>query len=204
MKMKEICEATELTERAVRFYVQEQLVTPHAQRRGGRTWLDFSETDVERLQAIAVLRKAGFTIEEIRSMGLNFQKNAPDAAFALRRRLREAIDSYERLSSVDTVQADSLEHYAALLEKEVHGQPVPPSDQIRFCLSDCSDKIEWLCMLGMVYLFWRVYVYLVDQLFFITNILILVMPFVILPLPLALILGSKAGKWLCCHFEYIP
>lgn len=69
MKMKEICEATGLTERAVRFYVQEQLVMPHTQRRGGRTWLDFSETDVERLRAIAVLRKAGFTIEEIRSMG---------------------------------------------------------------------------------------------------------------------------------------
>ena len=204
MKMKEICEATGLTERAVRFYVQEQLLTPHAQRRGGRTWLDFSAADVERLQAIAVLRRAGFTIEEIRSMSLDFQKNAPDAAFALRRRLREAIDSYERLSSVDTVQADSLEHYAALLEEEVRRQPVPPSDQVRYCLSGWSDKIEWLCMLSMVYLFWCVYVWLVDQLFFIRNILILIMPFVILPFPVALILGSKAGKWLCRHFEYIP
>ena len=42
MKMKEVCTATGLTERAVRFYVQEQLVTPQSQQRGGRTWLDFS------------------------------------------------------------------------------------------------------------------------------------------------------------------
>ena len=42
MKMKEVCAATGLTERAVRFYVQEKLVSPLAQRRGGRTWLDFS------------------------------------------------------------------------------------------------------------------------------------------------------------------
>ena len=40
--------------------------------------------------------------------------------------------------------------------------------------------------------------------FFITNILIFLMPFVILFLPAALILGSKAGKWLCRHFEYVP
>ena len=59
-------------------------------------------------------------------------------------------------------------------------------------------------MLGMVYLFWRVYAWGMDQMFFITNILIFLMPFVILFLPAALILGSKAGKWLCRHFEYVP
>ena len=35
MKMKEVCAATGLTERAVRFYVQEGLAAPDAQRRGG-------------------------------------------------------------------------------------------------------------------------------------------------------------------------
>ena len=108
MKMKEVCAATGLTERAVRFYVQEQLVSPQSQRRGGRTWLDFSEADVERLRAIATLRKAGFTVDEIRSMGRDFQNNAPAAAFALRRRLQEAIDAYERLRHIDTAQAEDL------------------------------------------------------------------------------------------------
>ena len=70
MKMKEVCAATGLTERAVRFYVQEGLAAPDAQRRGGRTWLDFSPADVERLKAIATLRRAGFTVEELRAMGL--------------------------------------------------------------------------------------------------------------------------------------
>ena len=95
MKMKEVCMATGLTERAVRFYVQEQLVFPQSQRRGGRTWLDFSQVDVDRLKAISVLRKAGFTIGEIRSMVLDFQKNAPDASFALRRRLQHPRDAQE-------------------------------------------------------------------------------------------------------------
>ena len=91
MKIKEVCVQTGLTERAVRFYVQEKLVVPLAQRRGGRTWLDFSPADVDRLKAISTLRKAGFTLEEIRSMTHDFRKNAPEAAFALRQRLRESI-----------------------------------------------------------------------------------------------------------------
>ena len=138
MKMKEVCAATGLTERAVRFYVQEQLVSPQSQRRGGRTWLDFSDADVERLRAIGTLRKAGFTIDEIRSMGRDFQNNAPAVAFALRRRLQEAIDSYERLRRIDTAQVDDLEGYAALLEREVRGQPLPDSDRLE-CLVENSN-----------------------------------------------------------------
>ncbi|MGN8895810.1 MerR family transcriptional regulator [Flavonifractor sp. HCP28S3_F3] len=213
MKMKEICEATGLTERAVRFYVQEQLVMPHTQRRGGRTWLDFSETDVERLRAIAVLRKAGFTIEEIRSMGLDYQKNAPAAAFALRQRLRAAIDSYERVSSADAAQADNLENYAALLEREVACRNLPSTDQY-----SPAARLNWesiwenLCMILAVILALRLYACLVNalsgfsDLFFYAfmNILVLILPFVIFVLPIALVLGSKAGKWLYQHFEYIP
>ena len=204
MKMKEVCTQTGLTERAVRFYVQEQLVLPQAQRRGGRTWLDFSPADIDRLKAIVTLRKAGFTVEEIRTMAQDFRKNAPIAAFALQRRLQEAIDAYDKLRFTDTARADDLEDYAALLEREVHRQPLPSSDQVRAGMEGVSDWVEWLCMLGMVYLFWRVYSWGMDQMFFITNILIFLMPFVILFLPAALILGSKAGKWLCRHFEYVP
>ena len=95
MKMKEVCTACGLTERAVRFYVQEGLAAPDAQRRGGRTWLDFSPADVERLKAIATLRRAGFTVEELRAMTKDFPQAAPEAAFALRRRLWERLDAYE-------------------------------------------------------------------------------------------------------------
>ena len=215
MKMKEVCATTGLTERAVRFYVQEQLVSPQSQRRGGRTWLDFSDADVERLRAIGTLRKAGFTIDEIRSMGRDFQNNAPAVAFALRRRLQEAIDSYERLRRIDTAQVDDLEGYAALLEREVRGQPLPDSDRPaarHVDLDAWHDRVEWLLMLGSVFLFWRLYNDMVDllsdrfALLSITfwNPLVYFLLFVILPLPIGLLLGSRAGKWLCRHFEYVP
>ena len=63
-----------------------------------------------------------------------------------------------------------------------------------------------------VFLFWLLYNNIVDLLsdrFALLSIafwnpLVYFLLFVILPLPIALILGSKAGKWLCRHFEYVP
>lgn len=213
MKMKEVCIATGLTERAVRFYVQEQLVIPQSQRRGGRTWLDFSPADVDRLRAIAVLRKAGFTLEEIRSMAQDFPQNAPDAAFALRHRLQAAIDAYDRLRFTDTTQANNLEDYAALLEREVACRSLPSTDQCRPATWLNWESIwENLCMVLAVILAWWLYACLVNalssfsDLFFYVfmNVLVVILPFVVLILPIALVLGSKAGKWLYQHFEYVP
>ena len=212
MKMKEVCARTGLTERAVRFYVQEGLVSPASQRRGGRTWLDFDEADVARLKAVAALRKAGFTLEEIRSMGTDFRQNAPAAAFALRRRLREAIEAHQRLARTDPVQAEDLEGYAALLEREVRDRPLPPSDQKkRPSRLNWPDIVEGVSMAVCALLLFRLYVWLLERLpwppvlyALLTNPLTFFLAFAILPLPVALVLGSRLGKWLCRHFEYVP
>ena len=212
MKMKEVCARTGLTERAVRFYVQEGLVSPTSQRRGGRTWLDFDEADVARLKAVAALRKAGFTLEEIRSMGTDFRQNAPAAAFALRRRLREAIEAHERLARTDPVQAEDLEGYAALLEREVRDRPLPPSDQKkRPSRLNWPDIVEGVSMAVCALAMFRLYVWLLERppwppvlYALLTNPLTFFLAFAILPLPVALVLGSKLGKWLCRHFEYVP
>ena len=210
MKMKEVCAQTGLTERAARFYVQEKLVVPLAQRRGGRTWLDFSPADVDRLKAISTLRKAGFTLEEIRAMIEDFQKNASGAAFSLRQRLQAAIDAYDKLRFTDTAQASGLEDYAALLEREVKGRPIPESDRVH--TGTDSSQVESFCMVWAVYYMFRLYVFLLDHFSDYSvllqaaawNPLVFVLLFVVIPLPIALVLGSKAGKWICRHLEYIP
>ena len=210
MKVKEVCAQTGLTERAVRFYVQEKLVVPLAQRRGGRTWLDFSPADVDRLKAISTLRKAGFTLEEIRAMIEDFQKNASGAAFSLRQRLQAAIDAYDKLRFTDTAQASGLEDYAALLEREVKGRPIPESDRVH--TGTDSSQVESFCMVWAVYYMFRLYVFLLDHFSDYSvllqaaawNPLVFVLLFVVIPLPIALVLGSKAGKWICRHLEYIP
>lgn len=65
MKMKEVCEATGLTERAVRLYCNEGLIEPERTEVRGRVYLEFAERHVEELRQIATLRAAGFSLEEI-------------------------------------------------------------------------------------------------------------------------------------------
>lgn len=69
MKMKEVLEKTGLTDRAVRLYIDEGLALPSIEESySGRKSIDFSESDVERLKNVALLRKAGFSIADIKSM----------------------------------------------------------------------------------------------------------------------------------------
>lgn len=67
MKIKEVTEKTELTERAVRLYVENGLVAPSVNESySGRRNIEFSDEDVKRLKSISVFRKAGFSIAQIK------------------------------------------------------------------------------------------------------------------------------------------
>ncbi len=69
MKMKEVIEKTGLTDRAIRLYIDEGLAIPSIEESySGRKSIDFSEIDVKRLKNIALLRKAGFSIADIKSI----------------------------------------------------------------------------------------------------------------------------------------
>lgn len=68
MKIKEVCKQTGLTERTIRYYVEEALVAPEVSVRNGREYREYSAKDVEELHTIAGLRKLFFTIDEIKDM----------------------------------------------------------------------------------------------------------------------------------------
>ena len=70
MKMKDVIEKTQLTDRAIRLYIENGLVSPScSENYAGRKNIEFSESDVEALKNVATLRKAGFSISEIKLMG---------------------------------------------------------------------------------------------------------------------------------------
>lgn len=49
MKIKQVCEATGLTDRAVRYYIEEGLIAPrYTENYLGRKAFDFSEDDAQR------------------------------------------------------------------------------------------------------------------------------------------------------------
>lgn len=67
-KIKEICELTGLTERAVRLYIEQELITPQVKDGIHNKAYFFSEKDVETLKNISALRNAGFGLSDIKLM----------------------------------------------------------------------------------------------------------------------------------------
>lgn len=69
MKIKTVCELTGLTDRTVRYYIEEGLISPlYTENYLGRKQFAFSEREVAILRDIAVLRKFGFSIAEIKQI----------------------------------------------------------------------------------------------------------------------------------------
>ena len=135
MKIKEVCRQTGLSERTVRFYVEQGLLRPRTYELNGRNYLDFSEADVEALGHVAVLRKAGFSIAQIQQMSGN-----PRAIMACVRELRQALGEQLQLTqhfeqALGALREEDLTSLAALSsglqsyaeEKELPQMDVEPN-----------------------------------------------------------------------------
>lgn len=133
MKMKEVTEKTELTERAVRLYIENGLVAPSVNESySGRRNIEFSDEDVARLKSISVMRKAGFSIAQIKLM-----QNEPEKSKSV---LREFIDSTKQRIETDSeivacltpllsLESLSPEQISRSLEKPViEEKTIPPED----------------------------------------------------------------------------
>ena len=69
MKIKEVIAKTGLTDRAIRLYIENGLVTPENEKSyNGRNNYNFTQADIERFEQIAILRKADFSLEQIKTI----------------------------------------------------------------------------------------------------------------------------------------
>ena len=68
MKIKDVSLMTGLTKKTIRFYESEGLLAPQKTMQNGREFREYSEGDVQRLLDIATLRRARFTVDEIKRM----------------------------------------------------------------------------------------------------------------------------------------
>ena len=126
MKMKTVCEQTGLTDRAVRYYIEEGLIDPeYIENYLGRLAYAFSDQDVAALKDVVVLRKYGFSVAEIRQMQSE-PKTIPSLLGALRTRKCEGIA--EEQSLLDVLLAVDAEQSASVRE-------------LSAALSDAADQI---------------------------------------------------------------
>ncbi len=69
MKIKSVVELTGLSDRTIRYYIEEGLIFPQfTENYLGRKSFNFSQEDIDELNNVAVLRKFDFTVEEIKEI----------------------------------------------------------------------------------------------------------------------------------------
>lgn len=123
MKIKAVCEATGLTDRTVRFYIEEGLVTPKYQQNYlGRKTFDFSDEDIKTLESIAIFRKYGFSVAEIKEI-YEQPENIISMAQQAKKRLEEGIaedtKKIEILSLINTGRTYTPREFAIFLSLPV-------------------------------------------------------------------------------------
>lgn len=171
MKMKEVLERTGLTDRAVRLYIANELVSPECTRGyTGRNNYDFSEGDIEALQKIALLRKADFSIEQIRAL----QSGGEEAKAALCEYLEEKREEYHRdglileaLNGLPGEEAPDLDELCRRLTEGFREKKVPQAD-LKITWKERLENIFFLVVSGTGALFffmvnWGIRIYLEER-----------------------------------------
>lgn len=137
MKIKAVCQATGLSDRTVRYYIEQELIAPaYTENYLGRRTFDFSEADVAALRQIAVLRGFDFTVEEIRAI-LRDAGSSPAILSDVRRRTESAANrARERLAALSRVDANRAYTVAELAETLTRlSAPIPAKQEdVRVCL----------------------------------------------------------------------
>ncbi len=117
MKIKSVCELTGLTDRTIRYYIEEKLVSPlYTENYLGRKTFDFSEKDIKELNDIAILRKFDFTLEEIKSLINDAETSKEILANVKERTEQTVVNGQNKLSVLSQISPEKTYTVAALAE----------------------------------------------------------------------------------------
>lgn len=126
MEIKEVESILGLSRSQIRFYEKEGLISP---TRGENNYRCYSDTDIAALKKIVVLRKLGFSVDEIAAMqkgDLSLAKAADDNIARLEEeidRLQEALEFSHALAAENIAfeTLDEERYWCAIHEKEQAG-----------------------------------------------------------------------------------
>lgn len=131
MKIKEVSQKTGLTKKTIRFYESEGLLFPQKTWSNGREYRTYSEEDILQLNKIAALRKARFSIEEIRHIQ-SVPEDIPAVFQSYRQRLQQdQVDLSAILAVVNNISSAELTDEDTLivqLKPVTTGLPLPSVD----------------------------------------------------------------------------
>ena len=139
MKMKEVCDKTGLTERAVRFYVAKGLVSPELIVRNDREYREYSREDVQTLRDISDLRKLSFSIEEILSMQKSPERIAEVLSVRRAALRKEQKDRETILASLSRMDGSGMQSIHQLAEQFRSVSASLPNPDIAFRFDRLED-----------------------------------------------------------------
>ena len=148
MKIKEVSEKTGLTKKTIRYYEAEGLLNPEKQWQNGREYRNYSEQDIFQLEKIAALRRARFSVEEIRHIE-SVPEDIPAVFQSYRQRLQqEQRDLSSILAIVNNISSDTLtteDQLIAQMRPATVGLPLPAVDlDPHFRYLDEMEELEQL------------------------------------------------------------
>ena len=131
MKTKAVCVATGLSRKTLLLYEEKGLFAPEKRWSNGREYREYTQADIRRLRQIATLRRAWFTMEEIRQMQ---EDPAKTETIFLRyyewlQAQREELDGL--LEAAGRIRQGSIPSWEALagqLERPARALPLPAAD----------------------------------------------------------------------------
>ena len=163
MKMKAVTELTGLTDRAVRLYIDNGLVRPEiSENYAGRKNIDFSEKDIETLGNISVLRKAGFSISEIRSLFCENDESRETLMLFIKnteKQIEDKNDIVMRLKAFDEKREISVKAVCDALSSSVIDDKMPDEDMVH-SERDESDR-KFSVVFSVIFIIFPILVYVV-------------------------------------------
>ena len=156
MKIKTVCDMTGLTDRTIRYYIEEQLISPtYTENYLGRKSFDFSQDDIDTLKNISVLRKFDFAIDEIRQIIIDTNTSCTVISNVIQRTTESVSAGQEKLQTLSRLNKDrtyTLKQLAEELSKPTvtlpeHNEPIvwnPTKAILSFFKSILIFIIVWL------------------------------------------------------------
>ena len=132
MKIKDVITKTGLTDRAIRLYIEKDLIKPeYDENYNGRKSIVFSEKDVEQLENIALLRKADFSIPEIKALqegGETAQATIKEYVNRLNEKIQYSKEIIEKISTLVNEENITIEIICEKLSSNLENEKVPAED----------------------------------------------------------------------------
>lgn len=155
MKIKEVSLKTGLTEKAIRLYIENGLIHPHIEKGLHRNSYTFSDTDVNELDEISVLRKAGFSIFEI-SLIKEMPEKLPEILNKKMMSLETEIDEKKNIKdAISRLEVHELANVSKIADSL---KPAIKNDEV--IKESISKRFLYLTITFFIIGFFLLYVYL--------------------------------------------